>query len=445
VFRYFISKNQNVLRKILIEILNTLSPLAGDGNIFSKAFIHLWTSNPFLKNIMGLLIRLTFIFDQMLDDKTNYTFAEGFAYGFSREIARMIEHELSLIFLVSDFRIFSISWDFTKDFIGEFGEEFCKKFGEGFGDGFNVSKSVFGRAFCGRTFEPPHRNNNQIPDTLGGGLFNKGYTNSHGRDFDAHDTIYDMLDKILFVNLSRISCINLLSNDNWAWVLWCSIRSNLSINTFLHNTENYFKLLPDYEHGYHFDKCKNLSDLLLADQLVCPMTNLSSQLYDKFPFLWNLRWTKLELRGHIFYVNISRVDDKEATPIVASNDVIQKWWKEIDWDLCLGFESYSQLLVPHTDKLLYHIINKDEDIAVPRWVLILVLPTDVDGKPRRKYITETENIEEAVAGIIGCEQASNIIDYIYLYHTQKDASCSYEKIKMEYERFIRDYVTAIRS
>jgi len=449
IFRCYISNNQGAFRKHLDAILNIITPLASDREVFFKAFFNLWTSNHFLNNITGLLMKLVRDVDQVLGNDTNFSFAEVLGYGLGHEICRMIEHELSLILADLQTNFFSLTHRdrytkrLTRSFINEFGEPFCEEFSIGFARGFEVSRSVYGKAFCSsiNTGER-YKNQKHYANILGDIFFDTTYSISFTHRQNA-DPNLDIIHNIFYINLPHASCINLLSNDNWAWVLWSSLRFNLPVDTFLHSASDYFRILPDYEYGYHFDKCENLLDIFSADQLVCPVNNLSSQLYDKFPFLWNLRWTKLELREDEFYVTLRKVDNNEATSITASNDVIQKWWKKTDWGLCLGFESYAKILVPHTDELRYSINNINID--VPYWVLILILPTDISGEPRRKYITEADNKEEAVAGIMQCEQVNNIIDYIYLQNVQKHSSCSHEKIKEEYKQFIYDYVIALRS
>ena len=73
------------------------------------------------------------------------------------------------------------------------------------------------------------------------------------------------------------------------------------------------------------------------------LMNLTNILYDKLPFLWSLRWERIELREQEFFVQLTLNDADYPVPVIADKSVIQKWWREMNWNLHPGFKEYADI------------------------------------------------------------------------------------------------------
>jgi hypothetical protein len=455
VYRSYIKKNRDVLRNIFTDIFKYLTPFSENEDLIEKNFSHLWYTNKFMVCLTKLLMRISYEFDKSFNHQASFSFAYGFGYGFMREIGRMFEHEAGLKLNTNKLQIGNSiisNEDIFKDESDVFGDEFIEIFCEGLGAGFSEKRSIFGRAFLDTYFDWKETDKEYI-GVLGNGFLEmiKEIGRLHDRfsDFDAMHTEIDLirnwLSKTLFKNKSKDHCLDLLSNDNWSWVLWASIKSGLPVKNFLNNTIDYFSLLPGYEHGYYFDKCETVSDIIQSHQLTCRVKNLTNILYDKLPSLWNLRWERIEVKEQEFIVQLALNDTNYPVPVIADKSVIQKWWKEMSWDLHPGFKEYAEITVPYPyTEELSHIENDDMKIDFPDNTPVLILPIEIENKPRKQFIMESEKNETAISGIMNCEQTVNIIDYIFLHYIKEDDSCTKEKIKNAYMRFINDYVSALR-
>jgi hypothetical protein len=453
VYRSYMKKNRNTLWNVLSEIFNNLAPFSKNSSLMDDAFFHLWYTNQFLVCLTKLLMRLSYEFDKAFNCHTSFSFAYGFGYGFMREIGRMFEHEVGLKLNTNNLEMGHSNPLYEQtiaDVLNEFGDEFIGIFCQGLRSGFSERRSVLGRAFLDKYSDLNETNQEHI-GVLGNGFLDTIKAIDRSRDhfmrYSTKDTeldsIHNWLYETLFKNKSTDHCLNLLSNDNWAWVLWASIKLGLPVKNFLHNTVDYFSLLPDYGHGYYFDKCDTVADLFQSHQLTCRLKNLTNILYDKLPFLWYLRWERIEIREQEFFVQLTSTNPNDSVPIIASKSVIQKWWREMNWNLHPGFDEYADITMPHTEKFSHNKIN-DTEIDFPYNTPVLILPIMVGIKPRKQFVMESDNNETAVAGIMKCEQVINIIDYIFLHRLKRDNRCTKEEIKNKYTCLINDYVSALR-
>jgi hypothetical protein len=396
---------------------------------------------------------ISYEFNKLFNEHYSFSFAYGFGYGFIREIGRIFEYEshykLNAIRLNIN-NLDLIDEESFKDIFSKIGADFIDLFCQGLSSGFSVNQSVFGRAFLDICSEWVNTDLKHI------GVLGKGFLDSiekvnqinynikkHNSELAVLELINKWLNNLLYKNELTDSSLSLLSNDNWAWVLWTSKESELPFDNFLYNTIDYFELIPDFKHGYYFDRCYTIYDICKSEILTCELKNLTYELHDKLPFLWDLRWEKIELREQEIYVRLTSNIQGDYIPIMADNNVIQKWWKVINWNLHPGFTKYADVTIPYSKINFMGDNNDDIGVKFPINNSVLILPIKVENTPRKQFVMKSPSIKAAIDGIMKCEQVTNIIDHIYLYRLQNGDNCSKEEIRSKYKVLITDYVNAL--
>ena len=247
------------------------------------------------------------------------------------------------------------------------------------------------------------------------------------------------------------SSIDLLCNTDWIWILWLSHYEGLPVRSILQDADAYFSRLPGFNYGYGFEKCNTLADLLCHSQITCPVDNINYKLFEIAPFLYAMSWQRIDWNDQTktFDVAWIRSDYQRPIPVEAEKATIQRWWREKRLSgkhlRSPCFEPYAKLGVPG-DGIDFQRDAIVGVFGVDRFEgqLVLIFPADVDGTEFQDFLQQTSNLDQAVAGIMRCEQVQHIIGYIHRHQLNKDMPCTRGEIRAEYERLMRDYVEAVR-
>jgi hypothetical protein len=456
VYRFYLKKNKDALWDAFRNVITKLTDVSNNKISISESFFNIWHDDKYLADLTKLLMRISYKFDEGYNKHPPFSFAYGLGAGFIREIGKMFEHETKEDLTGNNTRISKASLLKNKTFadvIDKYGDEYVYLFCMGFAAGIGEQKSSFGRAFldrCYNIYDNSYYNNVHI-GALGNGFIDtirvlRTICDKFAEfiEDNDYDSIVNWLYETFFINGYADSSLELLGNDNWTWALWVSVESGLEVKDFFQNTDAYFSALPDFGSGYSFDNCKTVADIINSRQLACKLKNLTDILVDKFPFLWSLPWEKIELRENEFYVRLIRGKTINSLPVATSEKVIQKWWKEYEWNAYPGFEKYVEITVWNT-RFFTHQIKDNTVIELPNMIPIIVFPARIENKNRNQFIKEADNTKSAVTGIMECEQTNNIIDYIYLERLREGKDCTKEHIREKYEGMIRDYVIQVKS